>query len=242
VTLKVKRAGVFVPVGGGVAIPQPTCIGYDADNFASSGTSLAWGPIPYVDGDLLVMSVMHRSVLTTPAGWTLHSVASITYRTGGTQYTSILSRRMTEAGDASGTLVQASSNRMIIGVLNLRGAGTPIDRSDLTLSTEDKRGVYSFTVPGKGSTSNLVVWALSVPFWTTATDESPPYISGRYIPWESSPLMGRPVWSQPTSRDQPRLGMFLDRDAPAAIKFTSTSGHSNDWVALVAVEIPGITP
>ena len=241
-TLKVKRAGVFVPVGGGVAIPQPTCIGYDADNFASSGTSLAWGPIDYIDGDLLVMSVMSRSVLTTPAGWTLHSVASVPYLTPGLQYTSILSRRMTGAGDASGTLVQASSNRMIIGVLNFRGAGTPIDRSDLTLLTEDKRGVYSFTVPGKGDTSNLVVWALSTPFWTTATDESPPYISNRYAPWESSPIMGRPVWSQPTTNDQPRLGMFLDRDASAPITFTATTNNSDGWVALVAVEIPGITP
>src|SRR5690606_5234215 len=92
--LKLRRGGVWVGGGGGgePVAPRPVLVAYDCDNFTASGTSLAWGDVPYADGDLLVMAVMHRSALTTPSGWTLH--ATVGPFSSVTQHTSILSRRM----------------------------------------------------------------------------------------------------------------------------------------------------
>ena len=165
--LKLRRGGEWISGDGGVVrevpvAPQPVLVAYDCDNFTASDTSLAWGDVPYEDGDLLVMAVMHRSTLTTPTGWTLHATVG-PFSTGFPQYTSILTRRMTGSGTANGSANQAATGRMIVGVLNIRNAGSVIERPDLCFVSEDKRNVFSFTVGGKGATENLVIWALSEP-------------------------------------------------------------------------------
>lgn len=237
--LKLRRGGVWIGGGGeGEPVaPRPVLVAYDCDNFTASGTSLAWGDVPYEDGDLLVMAVMHRAALTTtPSGWTLRGVTDLPGSTY-TQYTSILTRRMTGSGAASGAVEQVSSNRLIVGVLNLRNAGQVIERPDLCFTTEDKRGALSFTVPGKGATPNLVVWALSAPYWSTSTIATTPYRTDQYRPWESTPLMPAPTWTPPDGNNQPRLGVFLDYAAAGARTFTSTANHDNDFVGVVAIEI-----
>lgn len=235
--LKLRRGGVWVGGGGGGGAPQPVLVAYDCDNFTASGTSLAWGNVPYEDGDLLVMAVMSRAVLTTPAGWTLHGVTDLPGSTY-TQYTSILSRRMTGSGTASGTITQASSNRLIVGVLNMRNAGAVVERPDLCFTTEDKRGEFSFTLAGKGDTSNLVIWALSAPFWATDSGvAAPPYANETRKPWQSSPAMLAPVWAAPDDNNQPRLGVFLDYAAPGPRTFISTVSNADDYVGVVAIEI-----
>jgi len=242
-TLKVKRGGVFVPVGGASTPPPPAVVAYDCDSYSSSATSQAWGPLAYVDGDLLVMSVMHRRALTTPSGWTLHSTASVPYGDTVGQSTSILSRRMTGAGSVSGTVVQASAQRLIVDVYVLRGAGTPISRADLLLETDAKLDVFSFTVPGKGATSNLVVWALSAPYWSASAEPNPPFASVENTPWmcQTGMWSGTRAAVAASSNDNNRLGTFFDYAIAGERTFTSTSTNADDWVALVALEIPGIT-
>src|SRR5690606_31117505 len=154
--LKLRRGGVWVGGGGDgePVAPRPVLVAYDCDNFTASATSLAWGDVPYEDGDLLVMAVMPRSALTTPSGWTLHATVG-PFSNDFPQYTSILTRRMTGSGTANGSVNQAATGRLVVGVLNLRNAGSVIERPDLCFVTEDKRGVHSFTVGGKGATAHL---------------------------------------------------------------------------------------
>lgn len=236
--LKLRRGGVWIGGGGeGEPVtPRPVLVAYDCDNFTAGATSLAWGDVPYEDGDLLVMAVMHRAALTTPSGWTLHATVG-PFSVGFPQYTSILTRRMSGAGNASGTVQQTSSGRLVVGVLNLRNAGSVIERPDLCFVTEDKRGAFSFTVAGKGATENLVIWALSAPFWSTVTIGDPPYASQARRPWASTPAMLAPVWAAPDNNNQPRLGVFLDYAVAGARTFTSTTDDADDYVGVVAIEI-----
>lgn len=235
--LKLKRGGEWISGGGeGEPVaPQPILVAYDCDNFTASATDLAWGDVPYEDGDLLVMAVMHRAALITPSGWTLH--ATVGPFSEFSQYTSILTRRMSGAGNASGTVQQASSSRLVVGVLNLRNAGSVIERPDLCFVTEDKRGVFSFTVAGKGATENLVIWALSTIFWASSTTAAPPYVNDTRRPWESTPAMLAPVWAAPDNNNQPRLGVFLDYAVAGARTFTSPEVSADDFVGVVAIEI-----
>lgn len=237
--LKLRRGGEWIGGGGeGEPVaPQPILVAYDTNNFTASATELAWGDVPYEDGDLLVMAVMHRAALTTPSGWTLHATVGPFSVSSIDQYTSILTRRMAGAGNASGTVQQASSSRLVVGVLNLRNAGSVIERPDLCFVTEDKRGAFSFTVAGKGSTENLVIWALSVQFWSSSPNADPPYANQARRPWESTPAMLAPVWAAPNDSNQPRLGVFLDYAAAGARTFTSPADNADDYVGVVAIEI-----
>lgn len=234
--LKLRRGGEWVSGGGDgePVAPRPVLVAYDCDNFTASATSLAWGDVPYEDGDLLVMAVMHRAALTTPSGWTLHATVGPFY--SGNQFTSILSRRMSGAGTASGTVAFGASTRAIVGVLNIRNAGDVIERPDLC-TVEDKTNVTEFTIPGKGDTANLVIWALSAPFWSISTSAAPPYANQTRKPWESTPAMLAPVWAAPDNNNQPRLGVFLDYAAAGARTFTSTFNDADDYVGVVAIEI-----
>lgn len=234
--LKLRRGGVWVGGGGGGGAPQPVLVAYDCDNFTAGATSLAWGDVPYEDGDLLVMAVMHRSALTTPSGWTLHATVG-PFSNDFPQYTSILTRRMTGSGTANGSVNQAATGRMVVGVLNIRNAGDVIERPDLC-TVEDKTNVTEFTIPGKGDTANLVIWALSAPYWSTGSGvAAPPYANRTRTPWESAPAMLAPVWAAPDDNNQPRLGAFLDYAAAGARTFTSTTANADDYVGVVAIEI-----
>lgn len=240
--LKLRRGGEWISGDGGggeevPVAPTPVCVAYDCDNFTASATSLAWGAVPYEDGDLLVMAVMHRSALTTPSGWTLHATVG-PFSNDFPQYTSILSRRMTGTGTASGTVEQASSGRMIVGVLNIRSAGTIVERPDLCDVTADKINATSFTVTGKGTTENLVIWALSAPYWSTGSAvPALPYANETRSPWESTPVMTTPVWAAPDDNNQPRLGVFLDYMEGGSRTFSNATATADDYVGIVAIEI-----
>lgn len=104
-----------------------------------SGTSQSVTlPAEILTGDLITITVMHRSALTTPAGWSLGGTSTAT--TGLAQQTSILykfSADGTEAG-ASQSVTQADNARLVLCVQVFRGIAsqTPTLLNDVLDETD----------------------------------------------------------------------------------------------------------
>lgn len=86
-------------------------------------------------GDLLLLFVMHRSVLTVPAGWSLLSISPAISSSGApNQWQSVLFKNKTVADVlAPAVLVkQASAGRLVTGVMALNSQGVPLQLEALS--------------------------------------------------------------------------------------------------------------
>lgn len=92
--------------------------GFAAPTIIASGTSGSVGPMTSPGRGAFFLSVVHRSALTTPAGWTL-----LKTQQAGTdpQWLSILMRGTTGAETVNPTVSQASAGRLLLGLCHVRG-------------------------------------------------------------------------------------------------------------------------
>lgn len=92
--------------------------GFAAPTIIASGTSGSVGPMTSPGRGAFFLAVMHRSTLTTPAGWTLLK----TQKAGNDpQWLSLLMRETTGAETVNPTVSQSSAGRLVLGLCHVYG-------------------------------------------------------------------------------------------------------------------------
>lgn len=138
-------------------------------------------------GDLLIAVVMHRSALTTPAGWSVVQMQT-TVGASVTQYLTVLQRTAVpgDEGDAV-NFVQASSGRMNVKLMDFRRDGglsilddsgvhtdeatsNSITLATVTITAENQR-VLTFATSVQAVAAGNVTWTMSTG-WTFLAPDS----------------------------------------------------------------------
>lgn len=135
-------------------------------------------PAATVVGDLLLAFVMHRSALTTPAGWTL--VDSQANPTGPYDHTLSIISRTAQGGDAGASLAvtQASSTVIGIHIITLRhlNGGTCEVKTALTAktATDGETSTFAAAVATANAAGQLGIIAMSWDLASSPTTVTPP--------------------------------------------------------------------
>jgi hypothetical protein len=226
-----------------------------ATNYTNSGTTCTTTVTGLTGGELLHASVMHRSTLTIPSGWTLLQqgtpLSGESASAGLQQWLSVL-YKFNPAGTTSASIApnQASSGRMNVVLVAVSGADTPIARPTLAATTAEpvSTATHSNNLVSSKDAADLFLWSMDSVFWSTA-------VSPNGIDWTASPTgMGYyGAGEKDTSAWAPRLGVMTDTVAPGSRTFipydtsVSNGGNGSDWMHLLATQIPaalsdGTTP
>lgn len=188
-------------------------------NAVTAGTSLTVTLPDRPSGELQLATVMHRSALTTPSGWTLLYTYGPATGTTNNQRQSVLWRRA-PGGTSSLTLTQASSVRLQSIVLSLSNALDPVAR--VGSRAESFTGNDPVLTTSKDA-NGLFLWVADSTIWASAAGQ----------PWVVSPLE---VDVYSTSEAAPRLAVFGDPFPQGARSFrANTGGVEVEHAAVTAV-------
>ena len=185
----------------------------------SSGTSLS-NSVSCSVGDLIIASIITRDTLTLSDGWTLISTSGInsTDTSGNGQRLSFAYKYATNTTESI-TVTQASSQRLYITMVALRGATGFVDNGYSYVNSESA----SITVT---KPSGLTLFGCSAPLWST---------SSPYKLWTTS---NDSVMIQLGTSTQSRLGVILDETDDTEV--TITSGGTTSTLIVGSLTIKGI--
>lgn len=169
-------------------------------------------------GDLVIAAIITRDTLSVSDSWTLISTSNINSNdTTAGQRLSWAYKYATSTNESI-TVTQASSQRLYINMVALRGATGFIDNG----YSYDNRGVTNSIAVTRPQ--GMVLWACSSPLWMT---------SGPFPQWQSSASsyridMGTTVAS--------RLAMFLDQSNEESVTFTAGADTSTLIVGSLTIQ------
>jgi len=141
------------------------------DNTLTASTALTlYRPRLSKVGDLMLAFIYHRSVLTTPPGWTVVASGNAGPDSGAlTQYATI-AHRVIQSADVSWSWTQASAGRLLGYTMALVGAGTPTllsSTSGFGETTGVVHGVPAAAIP-TGPKGAMVLAMLACGYGNTA--------------------------------------------------------------------------
>lgn len=237
---------VFNPGEGGGTIPPTggdpdvvTAFTDTEETYINSGTSINKAVPSFEVGDVFFASVMHRSTLTPPAGWTL---VKTQLEGGGSAANQSLSvyYRVAQAGDTTFTWTQASAERMGVQYVVARSTTGAIDIESIA------------SMGSSGTTEN---YYHPMPEVTTTVPGSRVMVFSACVYSSSSPYM----YAEPEGWD--RHGALVESNnrmvtvsklipEPATVGGPSQEGmahnawdvHSGSEIALVLAPAEGGTP
>lgn len=158
-----------------------TVVATTAMDYTSAISKTATIPPEVLGDDLIVACVMHRDELTPPSGWTPIASSGSFVNSNYKQATTILTRRAI-AADANQqvTFTQASSDRMAVQILVVRGATKPVVVGVGTHHNNAEQGYYK-AIPSVAATlpDQLAVTAVSW-IYAATTDPNTAQVSA---PW-----------------------------------------------------------
>lgn len=199
---------------------QPEYIGHVYGS--SSGSTNHSITIDASRDNMLIAFVQTRGeLLSHTPGWTV--VGSAVLDEPAVEYLQIINVLFKKASGGPETLniTQGESNLNIIGIVELRNAGTPelyFTDSDNPLTTEGVKLV-------KG-TSDLVIWAASAVYWLNT--------GGR---WDLDPeMLTIPFEGE---HEHPRLGIFLD-NGPMGIRRIAEDDMTSRYMTAIGIKVPGV--
>lgn len=130
------------------------------DSFESNQTQSLTVSIAASKGDWIVLVVTNRSVLNTPAGYTLLRNESFSYD-GITQTQSFFAKKVTSNGTESVTLTQSGTGRIYAVILDVGGVENVVyDSSYRSIYYSPQTGTASFTLQ-KSEAGVSCVWGIS---------------------------------------------------------------------------------
>ena len=130
------------------------------DSFESNQTQSLTVSIAASKGDWIVLVVANRSVLNTPAGYTLLRNESFTCQ-GITQTQSFFAKKVTSDGTESVTLIQSETGRIYAVILDLAGVENVVYNSGYrSIYYSPQTGTASFTIQ-KQEAGASCVWGIS---------------------------------------------------------------------------------
>ena len=181
----------------------PPVLGETDYKIISSGTSVTSTTISAYGNGWYIATVMHRSALTTPAGWTL---LSTTTAYAGGQFTSMLAKQTTGPETLSVTFATSGSGRLILDLAHIGGDFTPTHLPAKTISLGD-----SVVMASSKAGANVYVWGMSTYYVSSGA-------------WSAAPaeLVSVP---DPAPTVDARCGMFYD-DVVAGDRTFNVSGQS----------------
>lgn len=153
-------------------------MGVSGTTYATSTTTNQTIPAATAVGDLLLAFVMHRSALTTPAGWAL--VDSQINNTGSYDHTISILSRVAQGGDAGQllTVTQAASDAIGIHIMTVRHlSGVPcVVKTALTAKSASDGGTGTFAAPvaTANSAEQLLIIAMAWDIAGGTTTVTPP--------------------------------------------------------------------
>jgi hypothetical protein len=174
----------------------------------TSGTTLS-GSVTAVEGDIVLATVTHRSVFTTPEGWTkiyespvVGSLNSITQRF-------VFLTKASSGGTENFTATQSVAGRIYINLISVSGVSA-IEYIEGSEVYSDAKVVPPYAVPNKPS-GEARIWGCSAPMWDTAAP---------FDVWSTSPA-DLTLVSLPNTT-QARNANFIDLGEGAATGRTIT--------------------
>lgn len=130
------------------------------ESFESNQTQSLTVSIAARKGDWIVLVVTNRSVLNTPAGYTLLRNESFSYD-GVTQTQSFFAKKVTSDGTESVTLTQSGTGRIYTVILDLGGVENVVYNSGYrSIYYSPQTGTASFTIQ-KQEAGASCVWGIS---------------------------------------------------------------------------------
>lgn len=196
---KVERYGVVrLWNSGSLQLDLPDKISItDAKSFeTTSGTTLT-GAVNAEEGDIVLATIAHRSVFTTPIGWTeLYESEQAVHSTNQKMVFAI--KHIDETGQVGFTAVQSTSNRMYINLISVKNV------SEIKVYPElEKYNPVGTTKPIPVPNKNIgesIIYGMHTALWKT---------SAPYTDWETNPNDLQLVSLNQTVT-APRLANFID--------------------------------
>lgn len=169
-------------------------------------------------GDLVVAAIATRDTLTLSDGWNLISTSNVNSMDTSNGHRLSWAYKTAESTSESITVTQASSQRLYINMIALKGATGVTDKG---YSYRDDTTSGDLTVD---KPSGLVLWGMTTPLWGTVT----PYL--QWIASNNIPII------QLGTNTQSRLGLGIDQTKETRVKFLSGSDASTIIVGCLTVQ------
>lgn len=213
-----------IEAGGGSGEAKPIVIN-DSLYYMGSGNNTYSVDYQGTEGNMLILFVMHRGELTQkPAGWTelgtiTESGDSAAGFTTIIQYITVFYKNATNDVETI-TVMQALTSTCIIGLAELRNAGTPIFEETTRKENVSCSGFNPNSKPSNG----LCIWFATSVYWNSS-----------YPNWVTTADAIR-IHSSSTA---PRLGVFLDFGYKQNSLFSvHPSGIDDKYYSIGAISVP----